>query len=249
MKPKIEVILFDLGKTLLFPVHPWPGILTQADTALINILVEAGIITSDSFSPDEFQARLNDYYDQRNIDNIELTSTIVFKEFLSSKGFKNAPESTLRKALDAMYAVTQSNWQIEDDAHLSLNTLTDMDYRLGLLSNASDDRDVQQLIDQWELRQHFEFILTSAAAGHRKPHPIMFQRALEFFNVSPFQSAMVGDTLNADIAGAENLGLYGIWITRRTQLPPDGDLLVQPHAIISSLKELPSLLKAIQLDS
>jgi FMN phosphatase YigB (HAD superfamily) len=59
---------------------------------------------------------------------------------------------------------------------------------------------------------------------------------------------MVGDTLSADIAGAAKLGIYSIWITRRTQMPPDGELVIQPQAIISSLKELPSLLKEIQGD-
>jgi len=249
MKTDIKVVLFDLGRTILYPMHPWPEILFQADSALVNVFLDAGITSGDPLKPGEFQACLNSYYDQRNIDNLELTSLLVLKEFLTSKGYKNIPEYILRRALDAMYSVTQVNWYLEDDAHSSLTELSVLGYRLGLLSNASDDWDVQQLVDHWELRQHFDYILTSAAAGLRKPHPFMFQCALEFFAVNSSQVAMVGDTLTADIAGAENLGIYGIWLTRRALMPPDGDLIIQPQAIISSLKELPLLLKDIKSDS
>jgi FMN phosphatase YigB (HAD superfamily) len=244
----IKVILFDLGRTILYPVNPWPEILNRADSALVETLIAAGISGRIPFTPGEFQARLNEYYDQRNIDLVELTAQYILKDFLKTKGYENVPEHIIRKALDAMYFVTQSNWTIEDDALSSLTELSLSGYRMGLISNAADDLDVQQLIDHWNLRNHFEFIITSAMAGWRKPHPLIFEKAMEFFAVKPSQVAMVGDTLSADIAGAAKLGIYSIWITRRTQMPPDGELVIQPQAIISSLKELPSLLKEIQGD-
>jgi HAD superfamily hydrolase (TIGR01662 family) len=117
-----------------------------------------------------------------------------------------------------------------------------------LISNAADDRDVQQLIDRMALRSRFDFILTSAACGHRKPHPLMFQKALNHFSVQPHQTAMVGDTLMADISGAENLGIYSIWITRRIQLPSDGELPIQPQAIISNLTQILHLLEELRID-
>lgn len=248
MHPDIKVILFDLGKTLMYSRHPWPEIFSQADTALCNVLVVSGISSGPHFTQDEFQACLNNYYDQRNIDFVELTASFVLRDFLVSKGYINVTNSILRQALDAMYAITQSNWFIEEDTLPTLKELIDRGYRLGLISNAADDVDVQQLIDRWELRPHFEFILTSAACGRRKPHPLMFQKALEYFSVEPYQTAMVGDTLTDDIAGAENLGIYSIWLTRRVQLPPDGDLPVQPQAVISNLKELLPLLEEIRAD-
>lgn len=244
-----KVILFDLGRTILYPMNPWPEILNRADTALVDTLIAAGISGGLTFTPGEFQARLNEYYDRRNIDHVELTALYILRDFLKTKGYDNVPDNIIRKALDAMYLVTQSNWTIEDDALSSLTELSQSGYRLGLISNAADDLDVQQLIDRWNLRVHFEFIITSAKAGWRKPHPYIFEKAIEFFIVDPSQVVMVGDTLSADIAGAAKLGIYSIWITRRAQMPPDGELVYQPQAIISSLKELPSLLMEIQGDT
>jgi HAD superfamily hydrolase (TIGR01662 family) len=248
MKPGIKVILFDLGKTLLFSRFPWQGILSRADAALCDVLEKANITSAPPYTPAEFQACLNNYYDKRSIDNIELTATVVLRDFLANKGIASIPDIILREALDAMYAITQQNWFIEEDAAPALQVLRSSGYHLGLLSNAADDRDVQQLIDQWHLRPFFDFILTSAASGMRKPHPLMFQKALDYFQIQSKQAAMVGDTLTADIAGANNLGIYSIWLTRRIQLPPDGDLAIQPQAIISALAELPALLNGIESD-
>jgi HAD superfamily hydrolase (TIGR01662 family) len=248
MKPNIQVILFDLGKTLMYPLHPWPEILYLANAKLCNVIEEAGLPSDFNFTEEEFQLYFNTYYDQRNIDLIELGAQAVLRDFLVLKGYKNITDNVLRQALDAMYSITQTNWIIEDDTITILDELSNKGYRLGLISNAADDRDVQQLIDRMALRSRFDFILTSAACGHRKPHPLMFQKALNHFSVQPHQTAMVGDTLMADISGAENLGIYSIWITRRIQLPSDGELPIQPQAIISNLTQILHLLEELRID-
>ena len=51
----------------------------------------------------------------------------------------------------------------------------------------------------------------SADVGVRKPHPAIFQYALDGLNVSPEETAMVGDQLKADIAGAKGLHILSIW--------------------------------------
>jgi HAD superfamily hydrolase (TIGR01662 family) len=248
MNPNIKVILFDLGKTLMYSLLPWEEIFHRAITNLRNVIVEAGITSDLKFTEDEFQTYLYAYYDQRNVDLIELGAHTVLRDFLLSKGYKNITDGVIRQALDAMYAITQTNWILENDAITILDELINRGYRLGLISNAADDHDVQQLVDRMELRPHFEFILTSAACGRRKPHPLMFQKALNHFSVGPHQTAMIGDTLTADISGAENLGIYSIWITRRIPLPSDGELPVQPQAIISNLTQILTLLDDLRIN-
>ena len=233
----------------MYSLKPWPEILDLAYAKLRNEIMEQEGTAPINFDKDDFRNYLNNYYDQRNIDLIELGAHAVLREFLRSKGFENICDTVLRQALDAMYAITQTNWYIEDNTIQILDELNHRGYQLGLISNAADDRDVQQLIDRMLLRPYFDFILTSAACSRRKPHPLMFQLALKHFSVRPEQTAMVGDTLAADIAGAENLGIYSIWITRRTQLPSDGELPIQPQAIISNLTQLQHLLMDLRKDS
>jgi len=248
MNRDIKVILFDLGKTLMYPLHPWPEILDLAYSKLHSVIMKAGITANLNFTVNEFQNCLNSYYDQRNINLIELGAHSVLRDFLLSKGFDNISDEIIRQALDAMYAITQTNWLLEDDTVTILGELKNRGYRMGLISNAADDRDVQQLIGRMALHPYFNFILTSAACGRRKPHPLMFQLALNHFSIQPNQTAMVGDTLTEDISGAENLGIYSIWITRRVQLPSDGELPIQPQAIISNLTQILPLLENLHID-
>jgi FMN phosphatase YigB (HAD superfamily) len=63
---------------------------------------------------------------------------------------------------------------------------------------------------------------------------------------------MVGDTLGADILGANNLGIASVWINRRVVMRPDNlahDDTILPKATISALSELPGLLQAWKIQS
>jgi len=155
----------------------------------------------------------------------------------------------VRAALDAMYAITQQNWYLEADALPTLKTLVGQGYRLGMVSNTSDDKNVQQLVDRWWLRPFFETIVTSAGCGIRKPDERIFQLALDHFRVPPQQTVMVGDTPEADILGANQLGIYSIWITRRAQTLQEGELAIQPQAVVSTLNQIPALLSEIEKDA
>lgn len=66
-------------------------------------------------------------------------------------GFPIVPESTIRSTLDSMYLVTQQNWFLQDDAIPTLGELCRQDQRLGMISNSSDDRNVRQLINRYNL--------------------------------------------------------------------------------------------------
>ncbi len=244
----IKVVFFDLGSTLIYSKDPWPPIYEKSDRALVEVLHKAGIPLEMNPFCCEFGTFLDSYYAERGTSTIEKTTFSLLTEILEQKGFKQIPPSNLRSALDAMYSITQQNWYLENDAIPTLNTLREAGYRLGLISNTSDDNNVQQLVDRCELRPYFDIILTSAGCGIRKPDERIFQLALDFFGLPPEQTAMVGDTLEADILGANRLGTYSIWITRRAQVPEEGELKIQPQAIITALDQVPGLLAELKED-
>ncbi len=100
--------------------------------------------------------------------------------------------------------------------------------RLGLVSNAGDSQDVFQLVEKFEIRRYFDFILTSADCGYRKPHPAIFKLALAHWGYMPDEVAMVGDKLEADVHGARPLGIYAIWIKRRAKAAPHPPSRMKP---------------------
>jgi len=246
----IRAIMFDLGNTLMHAVAPdmWPDVIRHGNEALMDYLCSRDILTDcDNFTL-EFNQRLHQYYAKRDVQMIETSTLLVLKELLEEKGYNNVSNETIRESLDAHYAVTQKNWQLEKDTISCLEALQQSHYKMGLLSNAGDDRDVQQLVEKFKIAPYFDIVLTSAACGFRKPHPRIFEIAMEFFNVRPEEVAMVGDTLDADILGANQLGIYSIWLTRRVEVPPDEELKIQPDATINTLGEIPGLLREIELD-
>jgi HAD superfamily hydrolase (TIGR01662 family) len=244
----IKVVLFDLGSTLIYSKDPWPPFYKQADLALVEVLFRSGIEIDPAAFYTEFGGFIRFYYDKSTKDNLEQTTFTVLHDILFKKGFRRVPDPVLRAALEAMYAVTQQNWFLEEDAISTLETLKSRGYRLGLISNTSDDLNVQGIMDRWGLRPFFETILTSAALGIRKPDRRIFQAALDHFQVPPEAAAMVGDTLNADVLGANQAGIYSIWITRRVQLTEESDLAIQPQAVVTALHQIPDLLAEVEND-
>ena len=82
-------------------------------------------------------------------------------------------------------------------------------------------------------------IVTSLDVGWRKPHPAMFQRALEELRVEPSQAVMAGNSKAADIAPARRLGMRTILVRSREAITA----AVRPDAVIDELTELPPILE------
>jgi HAD superfamily hydrolase (TIGR01662 family) len=245
---QISTILFDLGSTLVYAKHPWPPYYERADLALVEELCRSGIEIDPAAFQTEFGGFILSYYDRHTEDNLELTTFTVLHDMLFRKGFQKVPDRVLRAALEAMYAITQQNWHLEEDAVSTLETLKSRGYRLGMISNTSDDMNVQGIVDRWGLRPFFETIVTSAALGIRKPDARIFQEALDHFQVKPEGAAMVGDMLDTDVLGANQSGIYSIWITRRVQFPAEGEMAIQPQAVVTALHQIPDLLAEVEND-
>ena len=244
---RFEAILFDLGSTLIYFDANWREILPASDAALMLGLKNAGLELDEAPFLASFRSQLDAYFTERDTEFIEYTTAYILRRVLADFGFPDVPDAVVRAALVDMYAVTQTYWKPEPDAHATLDTLRRKGYLLGLISNASDDADVQALVDNAGLRPYFELILTSAGEGIRKPNPQIFWTALETFDILPSRAAMVGDTLGADILGAQNAGLFSIWLTRRADTPANlahADT-IRPDATIHSLSELPGLLNRL----
>lgn len=246
--PRLTTIFFDLGNTLIYSQADWVQVMRAAVTVLFEHLPGVQQEHRHDHLPDQFLAHLYAYMEQREIDLIETTTRQLLADFLSQSGAPAPGGNELQSAIDAMYAHTQQYWHLEQDAVPTLSRLRERGYRLAVISNAMDEGNTQALIDKGRLRGFFEVILSSAVAGVRKPHQRIFNRVLQEMAVTARQAVMVGDTLNADILGAQRIGLQDIWITRRAETPGNrADLArIQPTASVRTLDELPDLIETLQ---
>ncbi len=102
---------------------------------------------------------------------------------------------------------------------LALICVSNWDYALG------------EVLERCALAPLLDGVVTSAAAGARKPDPAIFTAALELAGCAPAEALHVGDTPAEDVAGARAAGIEAVLIDR------DGD------GPIASLAEIERFLR------
>jgi FMN phosphatase YigB (HAD superfamily) len=127
-------------------------------------------------------------------------------------------------------------------AMAALVAIADLDLRMAVASNASDQHVVEDLLMTSGLAHFLDPVVSSAGVGVIKPSPKVFEAVLEDWGAPAETCVMVGDDLDADIAGADALGMRTIWIT------PDPAAArsprVAPSAIVTSLADVARTVRA-----
>ena len=126
-----------------------------------------------------------------------------------------------------------------DDTIPALETCRRMGLTVGLISNMNLSG--HELAERMGLLPHLDFTITSKEVGAEKPHPLIFERALERAGARPENAVHVGDQLTSDVAGAANAGIAPVLLDR------DGNhrnYTEQPR--IEELSELPELLERLR---
>jgi putative hydrolase of the HAD superfamily len=214
------------------------------DEAMFNSLLASGLKLDRGVFLQKFKNRMQAYEAERGSEFIEYTTATILRSVFQEDGVPHPGDNVIKSALRARYAVSQACWKVEEQAPRVLDGLRAAGYRLGLVSNASDEEDVQTLVDNAGFRSYFDVIVSSAGVGIRKPNPRIFLDVLAQMKVEPARAVMVGDTLGADILGAHNAGLYAVWVTRRANKAANRDHMdtIHPDAVIAEIGELPALL-------
>ncbi|MBT8238272.1 MAG: YjjG family noncanonical pyrimidine nucleotidase [Croceitalea sp.] len=80
-------------------------------------------------------------------------------------------------------------------------------YRLHIITNGFEEIQEKKMRNS-NIRHFFDVIVNSEMAGVKKPNPIIFQLALKNAQVAPEKALMIGDSLEADIIGAQQTGFH-----------------------------------------
>ena len=115
-----------------------------------------------------------------------------------------------------------------------LNYLTEK-YILHIITNGFDE--VQHLkLKNSGINKHFSTITTSEEIGVKKPNPLIFNSALKKANIQASRSIMIGDSFEADILGAESVGMNTLFYNYRNDQIPEN------YTEIRSLHEIRNFL-------
>ncbi|GAA3616474.1 YjjG family noncanonical pyrimidine nucleotidase [Flavivirga amylovorans] len=81
-----------------------------------------------------------------------------------------------------------------------------LNYNLHIITNGFDEVQHKKLTRS-NIHKYFKTVTNSEMVGVKKPNPKIFNFALQLANSNSAQSVMIGDSYEADILGAKNIGM------------------------------------------
>lgn len=112
-------------------------------------------------------------------------------------------------------------------------------YPLALISDTAwtPGRVLRQIFKRYKILDCFQVLVFSGEVGKTKPHPQMFQLALDGLRVPPQACMHIGDLQHTDIAGAKAVGMRAAWIHRPVYAGAE-QKDYKPEVIVSGVKEM-----------
>lgn len=109
-----------------------------------------------------------------------------------------------------------------------------MHVKVAIITNGTTQRQKAK-ISKTNLNSCCEKIIISEEVGFSKPDERIFELALNELKVQPEDALFVGDDLQKDIGGCQNVNINGIWFNPHMI---KNNTTIKPYAEINSLDEL-----------
>jgi len=219
----IRGILFDLGDTLWSrkDATVWQqmeGASNQKAVALLRQHVSPAMLPA--LDDKTLGQRLRDALDEQVRAAIRLDPgrepdcALAIVQALRRWGIDGIDRSLGAALFEALRVRIPESRPLFDDVLPTLAELRRRGFLLGVVTNRlwggkifQEDLRTLGLLNYLDYRH----MAISADLGVRKPHPAIFQHALNVLCLPAEQAVMVGDSLRSDIVGAQCLGIFSIW--------------------------------------
>lgn len=239
----IKGIIFDLGHTLLRFSGHWETVIQSGAESMATWFFKKKRIRIDG--PALVEAFLSEReagYTSAAQTQTEVLARQSLRAALEKIGAPASTVALVEAAIKIYFEPEEAAWQCYPDTLATVKLLKERGYRLGLYSNASDDAFVQRLVNRNGLRPWLSPTFSSAGWGWRKPKREPFDLIAQRWQLSPEEIVVVGNSLDADILGAQNAGMPSILVTM-DEAPSNGDHRhIQPTAIAGRLSDLPEII-------
>lgn len=238
----ITGVLFDLGDTLLrFGKVETRGVFEEGAELAYAYLESLGQ-PLPSFA--QFHAR-----QFRTIRWHVLKSRLTRREFnalelLLGQSRRMGQDLTHDQATELAwmwYRPLHDQARVEPDTRDVLRRLRDDGIVLGLVSNTFIPGQVlDRHLDEEGLLEFFPVRVYSCDVGYRKPHRRIFGIACQRAGLQPAQTMYVGDSLRADVYGANRAGLISVLFDPEDENPPGKR---RPRFRVTALSQVPEIVE------
>lgn len=204
----MKAVFFDVGGTLL---QPWPSV----GAVYARVGERHGFVASAAAMEQAFRVG---WHKGKTTDG-ELTSSdkewwqrLVFDVLDTLQLGGTGPARTAY--FEELYATFADGdaWRLFPDGDAALRRARTAGLHVGLISNW--DTRLRPLLRSMGLTQRVDSITISCEAGMEKPDPGIFHAALRAAGVPAGEALHVGDDLEADVRGAEAVGIAAVLIDR-----------------------------------
>ncbi|MBN1219525.1 MAG: HAD family hydrolase [Anaerolineae bacterium] len=235
-------IIFDLGSTLIHFTRDWESVNQEGVEAMTAWYLKKKHVRLDEAAfVEAFLAERMADYERGHQTQTQIVAQQSLRKALQKIGAPPQAEALVEGAIKVYFGPEEAAWQPYPDAVATLKLFKDQGYRLGLYSNASDDPLIQRLVNQNGLRPWLSPTFSSAGWDWRKPKPEAFDLIARRWGLPAEEIVVVGDTLEADILGAQNAGMQSILVTMDENPANIHHRHIQPTAVAESLSELPEM--------
>ncbi|OIO97140.1 MAG: hypothetical protein AUK03_02920 [Anaerolineae bacterium CG2_30_64_16] len=245
---KLNAILFDLGDTLVDLGEgqgSYEARLATRVNQVYDVLAAAGGAMPDrqafcaalaTGSEARYRAALAE---QQGLSIYDVLRGLFDKmQIVASNG--------LLEACAAAYCQGGGFTTLRTGARELLAQLRERGLRLGVISNTlQPSRYLDQALTRRGIIEYFPVRVYSSEIGVAKPHPAIFRAALDALGVPAEAALYVGDRLNADVAGAQGVGMKAVLVEVAHRPEHDPDII--PDARVKELPELLEVLPALAI--
>lgn len=141
-------------------------------------------------------------------------------------------QTTLQEILQVYYEEVYQERKVFPEVPAVLKQLSGV--AMGIVSNTTNPVFMKDFeLEGSGLKEYFDFAIYSSGFPFRKPHPSIFQLAINRFEVQPGEILFVGDSLANDILGAHEVGMKTAWLNRKQERAEPG-----PDYELGSLEDL-----------
>jgi FMN phosphatase YigB (HAD superfamily) len=233
----ITAILFDQGDTLWhFPRLPAPDVLAaEAGRRAAAVLEGWGVPADDGLRRLAMDAFLRSQLAELEAYRTHLVSpdpAAVLRELAAERGVELTPEQARELWEGCRPEGVFLSRTVFPDTAATLRWAREQGYRVACVTNTLfGGRPLLRDFVEEGLDGYVETVVASCDIGYLKPHPRIFQHALEALDVGPEETVMVGDSLRADVGGAKELGMTAVW-KRRTDAYAQVEIAWQKQGLI-----------------
>jgi putative hydrolase of the HAD superfamily len=227
-----EAVLFDLWGTLISSEGFDPGL---GNAAVLKTCDNPHAVTLEQVQElgNHVMTGLANREDQSALEFTQAALLRILADSLDLR-FRNSMEETEWEFWCAALEV-----RLIDGVRELLPLLQSRGIRMGVVSNSSfAGCTLERELEKHGIRRHFEFVISSADYGVRKPDPLIFEVALRRLGIEAVSAWFAGDNVGYDIVGASGAGIFPVAFNPRAAIPDS----IGEHAVILRWDQLAALI-------